>query len=408
MKRLLLLLLLATLSFALVGCGGGDDSAGEGAEPGATAGEGSEASGEPIVIGAPVGQTGFLEAYDGPVMAGAEIAVEEINEAGGVLGRPLEIVYADTKSEIEQGSVAALEIVDDADAFIVTVDYDFGGPAARVAQENGIPAFSGAGSPKFGKEGIGDMAFSIANGITESAVMAEFAYNDKGWRKPYILQDTTIEHTTLACDYFEQRWKELAGEDSVAGKDTFQNADASIASQITRVRNSDADFIAICSFNPGAASAVRQVRGAGVDLPMIGPVSFDGDYWLDAVPNLSDFYHTAFGSIYGDDPNPKVNELFEKYQENTGERAPSAFPLLGYGSVQAYAKAVEQAGTTDPAAVKEALESFTDEELILGPTTYTPDCHVAVGRGMVVVEIQGGEGHAVDYFTPESVPETIC
>jgi branched-chain amino acid transport system substrate-binding protein len=362
---------------------------------------------DPIVIGAPVARTGFLQAYDGPVMAGAELAVEDINAKGGVLGRPLKIVYADTKSEIEQGSVAALEIVDESDAFIVTVDYDFGGPAARVAQENGIVAFSGAGSPKFGKEGIGDMAFSVSSGITESAVMAEFAY-DQGWRKPYVIQDTTIEHTTLACDYFEERWRELAGADSVSGKDTFKNDDPSIAGQVTRARNSDADFIALCSFNPGAAAAVKQIRGAGVELPIIGPVSFDGDYWLKGIPNLSNFYHTSNGSMFGDDPNDAVNELFARYEEKAGERAPSSFPLFGYAAVEAFAKAVEEAGTTDGEEVKAALESFSDEPLILGPTAYTEDCHAAVGRPQPVMEIQNGEPALVEYVEPESVPKTIC
>jgi branched-chain amino acid transport system substrate-binding protein len=303
--------------------------------------------------------------------------------------------------------VAALEIVDKSDAFIVTVDYDFGGPAARVAQEKGIFAFSGAGSPKYGKEGIGDRAFSVASGITESSVMAEFAY-DQGWRKPYVIQDTTIEHTTLACDFFEQRWKELAGDDSVVGKDTFKNDDPSIAGQVTRARNSDADFITLCSFNPGAASAVKQIRGAGVELPIIGPVSFDGDYWLKGIPKLSNFYHTSNGSIYGDDANADVNEFFAKYQEKTGERAPSSFPLFGYSAVQAYASAVEKAGTTDAAKVQAALESFTDEPLLLGPTTYTADCHAAIGRPQPVVEIQDGQPKLAAVVTPKSVPKTIC
>lgn len=362
---------------------------------------------DPIVIGAPVGRTGFIQAYDDPVMAGAELAVKDINADGGVLGRPLKIVYADTKSEIEQGSVAALELVDEADAFIVTVDYDFGGPAARVAQENGIVAFSGAGSPRFGKEGIGDKAFSVASGVTEAAVMAEFAY-DRGWRKPYIIQDTTIEHTTLACDYFEQRWGEIAGADSITGKDTFKNDDPSIAGQVTRARNSDADFITLCSFNPGGAAAVKQIRDAGVDLPIIGPASFDGDYWLKGIPNLSDFYHTSIGSMYGDDPNDAVNNFFAEYEEKIGDRAVSSFPLLGYAAVQAFAKAVEAAGTTDGDEVRTALESFTDEQLILGPTTYTEDCHAAIGRPQPVMEIQNGETSLVEYVEPEKVPKTIC
>jgi branched-chain amino acid transport system substrate-binding protein len=361
------------------------------------------------VVGAPLGLTGFIEPYDGAILAGAEIAVDEINAAGGVQGRPLEIVTADTKSEIEQGSVAAEEIVDQSDFFIVTVDYDFGGPAARVAQDNGIVAFSGAGSPRFGKEGIGDFAFSINNGITEAAIMAEFAFNNRKWTKPYILQDTTIEHTTLACDYFEERWNELAGPDSIAGKDTMKNDDASIASQITRMRDSDADFVVLCSFNPGGASAVRQIRGAGIDLPILAPQSMDGDYWLEAVPDLSNFYNIAIRSIFGDDPDPAVNDFFAAFTEKIGEPPTNAFALLGYGSVYAYARAAELAGSTEPTAIRDALETFTDEPIpLLGLTTYTPDCHASIGRPMVIIERQNGQSSSLGLFTPESVPESIC
>ena len=85
------------------------------------------------------------------------MAVKDINAAGGVLGRPLKIIYSDTKSEIPQGAVAAMEVIDQgADLLIVTGDFDFGGTAAHTANAQGKLAIAPfAADPKFGVEGIG-------------------------------------------------------------------------------------------------------------------------------------------------------------------------------------------------------------------------------------------------------------
>ena len=122
----------------------------------------------PIVIGMAIGLTDFMAAYDLPALNGAQIAVDEINEAGGVMGRSLEIVTADTKSDIDQGTVAGLEVIDQgAHAMIVSPDYNMGGGAARAAQDAGLVVFSSsAGSPLFGIEGIGPLAFTMGIAAT--------------------------------------------------------------------------------------------------------------------------------------------------------------------------------------------------------------------------------------------------
>ncbi len=99
------------------------------------AGLGAVRADDPIIIGAAIAQSGVVAPYDeGPAKA-MEIAIEEINAKGGVLGRPLKIIYADTKSDIAYGATAAQEVIDQgATMVVVTCDYDFGGAAASVAE----------------------------------------------------------------------------------------------------------------------------------------------------------------------------------------------------------------------------------------------------------------------------------
>ena len=93
----------------------------------------------------------------------------------------------------------------------------------------------------------------------------------------------------------------------IVGRDTFKNDDPSIATQITRLRalNPAPDVITLCSYTPGGASAVRQIRAAGINTPIASDNAMDGGYWLSAVPDLNNFYYASLGSVVGGDPRPK-------------------------------------------------------------------------------------------------------
>ena len=147
-----------------------------------------------VVVGAAVALSGFIAPYDDP-HKGAILAIEDINAKGGVLGKQIEFVTADTKSDPAQGANAAIEVMEQG-AEIVLVTCDFGSPAAITAQSRGKIAFSlCAGVPKFGVQGIGDLAFSMGIGTpAEGAIMAEWAHAP-GWTKPFIFKDTQVEYT---------------------------------------------------------------------------------------------------------------------------------------------------------------------------------------------------------------------
>lgn len=433
MKRFLIMgIAVASLVLLAAACGGGsaDDTATpattqepaasdttEPADTGAeadTAAAAGEASGDPIVIGFVGAQTGFMSIYDTQVLGGAEVAADEVNANGGVLGRPIEFVTCDSKTDQAQASVCADEVLGKGAAFVMpSCDFDFGSPAARVANDAGVVAIGCAGGLKYGVQGIGPLVFNTYSGsATEGAIMAEYAFNDKGWKRPYIITDTFLEYTKDVAEYFEKRWIELAGADSIAGKDTFDNADETISAQISRLRSkaSEADFIVLASLPPGGGSAVRQIRGAGIDLPIFGAAAFDGSYWLEAVPNLSDFYYPAIGSLYGDDPDAKHTEILAEVKTKLGADPSQAnYPLLGYAAIETLAAGIEQAGDTEGQAVADAINSFNNQELVTGPTTYTPDCHIPAGRPYLIMQIQDGKpSYTGTTVTPESVPEHPC
>jgi branched-chain amino acid transport system substrate-binding protein len=394
MNRHSKLLAVACLAVVAAGCGG--DSA-------------SDKTDGPIVIGTSNSLTGVLAPFEGAINDGMQIAVDDINAAGGVDGRKLEIIHVDSKSDLNLSATATLEVIENGAQIVVPMcDADLGAPGARSANEKGILAITCAGAPGIGRQMIGPLTFNTYTGSpTESAINAEFAYGTKGWRKAYFLCDRVLEYTKVVCESFKRRWKSLGG--TVVGEDTFLQSDVSIASQVTRLVNGPKpDFVVLGSF-PGGSPAVKELRAA-YDGPIVLSAAYSGTFWLKATPHLSNVWVAAVGSSYGDDPRAPINAFFAKYTKKTGAPAVvDSYPLLGYSLVQTIAKGIEIAGTTDGAELAKALETFKDEPLLAGPTTYTAACHVPVKRSLLMIRYEDGKPHSTGRLVkPQRVPPYPC
>src|ERR1700676_259966 len=360
------------------------------------------------VFGLVMSFSGWFQPIDADTIAGAKLAVDEINAAGGVLGQPIELVQFDNKSEPPLGADGAVDVIGKgAKAILFPSDFDFGAPGAYVAQQSNVIAFSGASDPKFGVKGVGPLAYSTSNASqAQGALLAEWAFKDKGWKTGYVLLDNTIAYTKSLCASMGTRWKEVAGADALLGHDTFLNGDASIAAQITRITSlaKKPDVIFFCSYAPGGPSAIRQMRAAGIDAAILTGESLDGDYWIGTVPDLSNFYVVNYGSKYGDDPEAGVNDFFKRFAAKYGKPADVSYGLRGYSAVQAWAKAANKAGSLAGDKVAAVLDTFDKEPLVIGPTTYTKDLHIQTTRPMSIIGVTAGKFAAVGRFTVEKYP----
>jgi branched-chain amino acid transport system substrate-binding protein len=360
------------------------------------------------VFGLVMSFSGWFAPIDADTIAGAKLAVSEINAKGGVLGQPIEVVEFDNKSEPPLGADGAVDVIGKgAKAILFPSDFDFGAPGAYVAQQKDVIAFSGASDPKFGVQGVGPLAYSTSNASqAQGALLAEWAFKKKGWKTAYVLLDNTIAYTKSLCGAFATRWTELAGKDGLLGQDTFLNNDPSIAAQITRITSlaKKPDLIFFCSYAPGGPSAIRQLRAAGVNAAIVTGESLDGDYWIGSVPDLSNFYVISYGSKYGDDPDPEVNGFFKRFEAKFGKKADVSYGLRGYAAVQAWAMAANKAKSLDGAKVAAVLDTFDKQPLIIGPTTYSAKLHIQTTRPMAILNATNGKFACVGRFTVESYP----
>lgn len=393
-------LIVAALVPTIVGCG---------SSGGSTDTSTSDGAKDPIVVGAAVAGDGLLEPYDQPALTAFKIAAHDVNAAGGIDGRQIKIVESDTRSDRARGPVAASEVLEKgADLVLASCDFDYGSPAARTAEQAGVLSFSlCAQSPKFGPAGVGPLAFTPAHSsLLEGATMAEWAYEKKGFRSAYVVMDSDQSNPSDVCNAFTDRFTELAGDGAIVGSEQIKNADPSIAASITRIKDANPrpDFIYFCTYPPGGPTHLRQMRAAGIDQPILSVMGMDGNYWLKATPDLTDFYYPANASVYGDDPSDRVNQVVADYTKQTGAPPVSGFGLFGAAILDLYKQAVEQARTTDSKAVAKALESMKGAETLVGATTYSPTTHIALDRPLRIMEVTGGKNRYVETWQVEKPP----
>jgi branched-chain amino acid transport system substrate-binding protein len=371
----------------------------------------SRAEDDTIKIGFAIAQSLWMSAYDVPPFIGAQLAIEDINARGGVLGKKLRWVTADTKSDPAEGAKAAQSVISQGANFVVvSCDYDMGGPAATVADSHRIVVMATcAGDAKMGVQGIGPYAFTMAtSAVAEGAMLAKWAKDKQNWRSAYILLDTTVQWTKSSCAGFKDQWIKAGGR--LVGEDTFKQDDLSIASQVTRLQQATAsggklDMIFLCSYGRGAVSAIKQLRSTGVAAPIVAGDSMDGDYWTKAIPDLNDFYVGAYGSVFGDDSRPRYNDFMKRSADhNNGERPVTSQAVTGYSVIEALALGMERAKSTNSDAVLAEMNKFKAEDFLVGPTTFTPDLHIQVTRPTAIMEITNGKGHYVGLIGLDEAP----
>ena len=364
-----------------------------------------------VTIGLAVAQSGFMTAYDGDATKSVKLWVDQQNAAGGLLGKPIKVVEADTKSDRAQGAKAGQEVLSEgANLVVVSCDYDFGAPAATVAQRaKTVSMFLCAEDPKAGVQGVGAFSFTAsAAAQLQGATLAEWSQKALTAKTGYVLLDNSIEYDKSVCAGYDWAAERIGLK--TLGSDTFKNDDPSVQSQITRIKAlpEKPEVLMLCSYNPGGASAIRQIRAAGLSMPILSGSSLDGTYWTDAVPGLSDFYTAVQASVYGDDEHKEVNDYVQSFKAKYNAPPASMYALPAYAFMQLWGKAVEKAGTTDATKVVPIMEQYKDEMTFMGPRTFTSKFHIQTNVPMQIIKYTDGKPKDIDkYRIAEDIPVKV-
>ena len=352
------------------------------------------------MIGAALAKTGYMAPYDSTFTA-VEQLIAETNAKGGIDGHKIRVIRADTRSEPPQDVVAVQKLIEEgADVLVLSGETLNADAAAPLAEEHDLLNVSNANEPGFGPPTTGRLSFSsYPSLLTEASAAASF-FHDRGIEHPFLFRDTSIIYGRAYCSGFQQTWEHLGGK--IAGEVDFENSDESVASQVSELRSSDADAVVMCSYPPGGASAIKQIRSAGIEVPIIGPAGFDGVFWLKGIPNTKEIFATSNGSTY-DPPNAETAKLFAKLKR-AGVNTDVSSSLLGaYAGGQLILDAIRETHSVNGNTLADALEA-KPHHTVVGDLEYTKDDHHPV-HTWPIYSYTTGEPVLAAMIKPTFIPE---
>jgi len=406
-KRFSQYVLLSTLlvfSMLLAACGGAPAAApAEADKPAADAP--AAAAGEKILIGASMCLTGIQAPLDEPQLKGAQVAVDYLNKNGGILGKQVELINLDGKSDPVTVGNNTIELVQKgAVAIIAPSDFDFGGPASREAQKAGIVGISPcASSPLYGSDALGDLQFTMSMwNTTMGAAAAEYAYNELGYRTAYVVTDTFIDYTKSLSRYFIEAFTQLGGE--VFAEDTYVQGDQDFSAQLARIKalEKQPDFLYISSYMPDLGMIIRTIREAGITTPIVGGDSYDDPGLFEALgPEIGNDITWTTHSWMTRDASPEMALFLDEYQAKFNAEPEAMFTVAGWDVVMVLAQAMEKAGTTEGKAVAKAMEEM-EFKLLTGSLDWKPasEGH-ETDKEVCMVNLIDGKPNFLGWIRPE-------
>lgn len=285
---------------------------------------------------------------------GVLMAVEEINQAGGINGHRIDLVIEDDQGSAERAATRAGKLIDQDKVIAVIAggtsgNSRAGAPKAQVAK---IPLISPSATDPAVTQ-IGDYIFRACFIDTfQGEVMAKFAFNTLKAQKAAILLDFNSPYSRGLSDFFELSFTRLGGQ--IVNKQLYTITDGDFRGQLNAIRLSDPDVIYVPGYYGNIAFIARQARQMGITQPLLG-----GDGW-DA-PELWDLGGDALNGSYisnhysAEDPSGAIQQFVRDYKLRYGNLTPDAHAALAYDAMRVLADAIQRAGSTEGPKLRNAL-----------------------------------------------------
>lgn len=377
-KNILLVLSLVLTLSLLVGCG---------SKPAAN-NEGSDT----IKVGLNYELSGGVATYGQSLTAGVELAIEEINKNGGVLGKQIEIVKADNKSEDTEAANVSTRLATRDKVLVLLGPATSGNTkaASPAAMENKVPLISASATDDHvtvdsnGKvrEYIFKTCFSDS---FQGVMMAEFALNDLGLKNAAILEDNTSDYAKGLSKAFKETYTSQGG--TLLAQEAYQAKDTDFKAVLTNLKGKNPDVLFVPGYYEEVGLIVRQARELGLTMPILGADGYESPKLTEIAGKdvLNDVYYSShYSSMDSSAEVVKFNESFKaKYSKEA-----DAFNALGYDLGYFFKDALERAGEADREKLKDALASTKDFKGVTG-TVSIDENHNPV-KSVTIIEMKDG------------------
>lgn len=353
----------------------------------------TSASASTVKIGLNYELSGGVATYGQGLVEGIELAFEEINKAGGVLGKQIEAVKVDNKSETaESASVTSkLATRDKVVAILGPATSGNTKAAAPIAVQNKVPLISASATAddvtvdSNGKvrEFIFKTCFSDS---FQGVIMANFASEDLGKKNAVLLVDNTSDYSKGLAKSFKETFEKFGGK--VIGEEAYASKETNFKAVLTTIKGLNPDVIYLPGYYEEVGLIVKQARELGLNTPILGGDGYES-------PKLAELAgKTALNEVYftnhysSKDTTAEVVN-FQKAFKDKYNKEPDAFNALGYDLAYFVADAIKRTGEVDPVKLKEALAATKDFKGITGNISIDEN-HNPV-KSITILQMKNGE-----------------
>ena len=380
MKKLSLLVTIATLSALLLGCPPKGENGAGGVGGGSKSGD--------ILVGEYGSLSGNQATFGQATKNGIELAVSEVNAAGGINGRKVNVLVEDDQSKQEEAANAVTKLISQNNVIAVLgeVASSASMAAAPICQSNKVPMIT----PSSTNENVtkrGDYIFRVCFiDNYQGPVMARFATQNLKAKRGAILTDVRNDYSTGLTSVIEPTFNSTGGH--IVAKQSYSNGDSDFRPQLTTIKAANPDAIFIPGYYGDVAQIVSQARDLGITAPFIG-----GDGWES--PKLIEIGGKAMDGCYyanhyfQGDPAPEVRNFVDKYKQKYGV-IPGALDALGYDAAHVLTYAIKRAGTTDGPKLRDAIAATKNFKGVTGLVTLGPDRN-PINKKIVIIAIKNGQ-----------------
>lgn len=363
---------------ALIGCGGGSKGA----------------DGDTIKVGGLLEMTGGSASFGISGKNGIDLALKKINEKGVLGGKKLSLVVADTKSEaseatngmqklISQDKVVAVIGPNQSSAVIASGAINNGAKVVDITPMGTNPDVTVDPKTKQVKPYSFRTCFIDP---FQGTVMASFASNELKVKRAAIYIDNTSDYAKGLAQFFKENFVKNGGQ--VVIEEAYLQKDTDFKSTLTKIKAAKPDFIYIPGYYQEVGLIVKQAREMGINVPMAG-----GDGWdsakLPEIAGKAALENTFFSSLYSPDDTSDLNKDFVAEYKKAYNTNPDVFAALAYDSTLLVAKAIEDAGSADPAKIAEAMAKIKGFKGVSGEVTFNEE-HNPI-KSAVIIEHKDGK-----------------
>jgi branched-chain amino acid transport system substrate-binding protein len=349
-----------------------------------------------IVVGEYGSFTGTTATFGQSTHNGIALAFDEVNAAGGILGKKIKLLSEDDQSKPEEAATAASKLINQnrVVALLGEVASSRSLAAAPISQAAHVPMISPSSTnPRVTQ--VGDYIFRVCFiDPFQGSVMAKFAANSLKVKKVAILYDLRNDYSVGLRQYFTDTFKGLGGE--IVAEQSFSEGDSDFRAQLTQLKAKSPEAIYLPGYYTEASTVARQARELGITAPLMG-----GDGWDS--PKLFEIGGKAIEGSYisnhysTEDPSPTIQKFVQDYNKKYGA-TPDALAALGYAAAKILVDAIKRAGGTEGPKLRDAIAATVDFPGVTGKITIDKTRNAV--KPAVVLKVTDGKFKYVETIAP--------